>query len=527
VLAGLPLEATAGADPAPGEVAAPSGTNGSRPLIHVPRVARPPAIEDFLSRELDGGFGGTLTKATDFVQRDNHDGEPATRRTDAYLGYDDEHLYVVFVAHDDPALVRGNLARRDEAYVDGNDDQVALFLDTFNDRRRAYYFSVNPEGVQFDSLFVEGQAPPGDSTFDLVWHAEPRRTDWGYILRLAIPFKSLRFSPEPRQEWGIILERWTGRDREWALWPKVSTKVEGILTQAGSLTGLENVSPARNLRLIPYATFRAFRGLDAEDPGQADFVTEGADPDAGLDAKMVFNDSLVLDLTANPEFSQVESDEPQVTVNQRFEVLFPEKRPFFLENAGYFRTPMQLLFTRRIADPRAGLRVTGKAGPWALGFLAADDEAPGKLLPPDDPLEGESARFGVARLSRDVLEHSSVGLIFTDRELQDSFNRVGGVDARLRFNDRWAATLQAVTSSTRDLDGERLAGPAYDLQIDRAGRHFTWAFDYNDVSPGFRSEPGFVRRVDIRRAFQRSAYRFRPDGRRVLWYGPVFEAEGV
>jgi len=244
---------------------------------------------------------------------------------------------------------------------------------------------------------------------------------------MAIPFKSLRFPSTSKQTWGIIFNREIPRLNEDTYWPHISSRIEGQLNQSGSLEGLENISPGRNLQMIPYGVFRSFRALDTRDPLAPRFVRERADFDAGLDAKFVLKDSLVLDVALNPDFSQVESDEPQVTVNERFEVFFPEKRPFFLENASYFQTPIALLFTRRIADPQFGVRLTGKVGPWALGAFVMDDESPGKRVPPGDPLHGKRAYFGIVRINRDIGRQSTLGLIFTDREFENSFNRIGGL----------------------------------------------------------------------------------------------------
>src|SRR5207244_3846273 len=146
--------------------------------------------------------------------------------------------------------------------------------------------------------------------------------------------------------------------------------------QAATLRSLEHVSPSRNIQFIPYGLVRSFRNIDQRDPNHPFFESRSLEPQIGLDSKFILRDKFVLDGTINPDFSQVESDQPQITVNQRFEVFFPEKRPFFLENANYFATPIQLLFTRRIADPMAGGRATGRAGPYAIGAMVVDDEAP-------------------------------------------------------------------------------------------------------------------------------------------------------
>lgn len=225
------------------------------------------------------------------------------------------------------------------------------------------------------------------------------------------------------------------------------------------------------------------------------YVSESGDFAGGLDVKRVFRDSLVLDATVNPDFSQVESDEPQVTVNERFEVFFPEKRPFFLENASFFETPINLFFSRRIVDPKVGGRVTGRAGPYSIGALYADDRAAGSQLLEDDPAFGEKTRNAVFRLSRDMGNQSSLGLIYTESRLDDSHNRVGGLDGRIRFGSNWVGTLQGVASSTRAI----ARGPG------RPGRSRTRAL--------------FLRR-DFRGLRQTFNYRFRPEGKVLVAWGP-------
>ncbi|MFB3139952.1 MAG: DUF5916 domain-containing protein, partial [Candidatus Acidiferrales bacterium] len=243
--------------------------------------------------------------------------------------------------------------------------------------------------------------------------------------------------------------------------------------------------------------------------------------------------SLVVDVTVNPDFSQVESDEPQITTNQRFEFFFPEKRPFFLENANFFQTPINLLFTRRIADPQFGVRLTGKTGPYAIGALLMDDESPGKSVPVGDPLHGKRALFAIARVSRDIFQQSNLGAIYTSREFEGSYNRVGGLDTRLKLSPNWVATFQGVRSWTRELDGSRLNGTAFDAEVRRSGRQFSYSLEYNDRSPDFRTASGFLRRPDIRRIGQNLGYFFRPEGKRLISWGPglflnrVYDHEGT
>lgn len=509
---------------------------GPRVEIQVARVTEPPQLEDFLDMKPRPEWEGRLTRVGDFIQYLPNDGAPATQPSEAYFGYDDDHFYAVIVCFDsEPEKIRARLARREKI---NEDDFVVLVLDTFHDQRRGYQFWSNPLGIQADNIWTEGRGL--DFSFDTVWHSRAKITDRGYVVWMAIPFKSLRFKPAAEQTWGIAVWRIIPRLSEESTWPRISSRIEGELNQSATIHGLRDISPGRNIQLVPYAFMRSFRALDTLDPEGPRFVSDNFDPQAGLDAKLILKDSFVLDVAVNPDFSQVESDEPQITLNRRFEVFFPEKRPFFIENAGFFQTPINLFFTRRIADPQWGVRLTGKRGPYAVGVLLADDEAPGKVVPSSDPLFGKRAHVGVVRVERDIFKQSAVGFIFTNRELAGGFNRVGGLDTRLKLSDNWVATLQGVTSSTQRLDGSRLAGPAYKGRIRRTGRHFFYSLDYDDRSPGFFTETGFLAegqlssplfrsrtitapslRTDMRNIRQYASYLFRPESKSVISWGPA------
>ncbi len=514
------------------------------PGIVIPRVDRPPTLEDFLEMKPGPAVEGKLAKVDDFRQTRPSDGKPGTERTEAYIGYDDKNLYVVFVAFDsEPKKLRARLVNR-ENWVDQHgamlDDGVSVSLDTFNDQRRGYIFQANAYGVQWDGLYSDANG--FDESFDTVWGSRGKITTQGFVIWFAIPFKSLRFSSASEQTWGILLNRDLPRKSEVVFWPYTPPNVQGFFRPAASMKGLKDISPGRNMQFIPYGALRAFRALDTRDPLAPAFAGRRAEFNAGLDSKFVFKDSLVLDLTVNPDFSQVESDEPQITTNERFEVFFPEKRPFFLENASYFQTPINLLFTRRIADPQFGARLTGKMGRYAFGALFADDQSPGRQVVSSDPLRDQRAYFGVVRVSRDLFKSSSIGLLYVDREFSGdlagrslsnipisaraNFNRVGGVDGRLQFSQSWVALFQAVASSTKFLDGTRIAGPAYQASLSRRGRKFNGGVSYADYSPGFETLPGFVPRKDVRALSGEASYRWWPERRLHSW-GPNFTVERV
>ncbi len=497
-----------------------------------------------------GDAAREMAKVTGFTQRNPHDGEAVSEPTDAYLGYDQKNLYVVFVCFDDPKKVRARMSRREDIY---DDDQVEIILDTFHDRRRAYAFQTTPLGVQWDAIWTEASREEEaqshfDTSFDTVWNSRGKVTSRGFIVWMEIPFKSLRFPATKVQEWGVILYRGITRKTEDSFWPHITFKVEGRLGQAATLDGLEGISPGRDIELIPYGLMRSFRALDTRDFQNPYFQKATVQGAAGMDAKFVIRDHFTIDATAHPDFSQVESEDPQITVNQRYAVYFPEKRPFFLENEDFFRSPMNLFFTRNIGDPSAGIRLTGKDGPYSVGVMSADDRSPGLAVPDYNALSGIRSYFNVARVTRDIWRQSSVGALYTDWECPTTgeYNRVGGVDTRLKFSPNWTLDGQAVTSSSKILgnffsptyspnnceanaypfssgnkgNGNYYAGPAERLQLHHDGLHLTYDAQYNDISPGFVSIPGFINRVDIRELKQEVDYRFRPKHGWVVDWGP-------
>jgi hypothetical protein len=491
--------------------------------LRIPRVNRAPKIDDFLD-------GGTPVGApvTGFRQREPGDGTPVTQPTSAYVSYDDKNLYVAFICKDETGKVRARMAKREDV---GSDDQVGVSLDTFHDGRRHYYFWANPLGIQLDGIFTEGQGL--DSSFDTLWHSEGRLTADGYVVWMAIPFKSLRFSNSAMQAWGIALGRAIVRQNEVSFWPYITPRIEGTTNQFAVLEGLENISPGRNLQFIPYGIYTHSRFLDSAVPGGPGFRAKD-EGRGGLDAKIVLHDAVTLDIAVNPDFSQVESDEPQVTINQRFEVFFPEKRPFFLENAGFFRTPVNLFFSRRVADPQVGVRVTTKAGPWTIAAFGMDDRQPTSAFVPSgagpgvfsecDPLGDGRAGIGVFRVQREFASQSTVGVFVSSRDFPSCSNRVVSFDTRIKLNPNWVFSGQLYRSFTRRQDGSHRTGPGTFLEITQRGRHFTYTGRFQDRSPDFRTHLGFVSRVDMRLTEQFFGYYWRPEGKLVQYFGPTVDA---
>lgn len=478
--------------------------------LNLLKTIRPPELKDFLSGELPTDY----VVVSDFRQYSPGDGIPVSLPTSAAVTYDGQNLYIVFICQDDPQKVRGRMSKREDF---SDDDSLYVYIDTFHDGQSAYYFSANPLGIQADGIATQdGEI---DERFDAIWDCEGQITEFGYVVLFTIPFKSLRFSKDLEQKWGVALGRKIERSNESAFWPFITSRQSSFLQQLSTIK-LDGVSPGRNIQVIPYATFTNAKLLD--DSGQRyNYENEFR---GGIDAKMVLRNALTMDLTINPDYSQVETDDPQVTINKRFEVFFPEKRPFFLENINYFKTPLQLFYSRRIADPDFGIRMTGKIDRWNIGLLGIDDSGPGKRVDEDSPLYDENALNGTARIQRELGRDSNVGVLVTGRSLEDTNNVVFSTDTRLALTSNWNFEGQLAYSKDVNYDDqdrlETETGQAYYAQIGYSGRHFGYALDYTDISSDFKAPLGFIERKDIREVSQYTSYYFKPEGSKLQSFGP-------
>jgi hypothetical protein len=540
-----------GSDPAPYSTSIPGasipGPAGSRaggsavylaphhPIV-IPRLTVAPKLNDFLAAHL-GPAALQMLRIDKFVERAPEDGARPADPTVAFLGYTHESLFIAFLCHDRrPKLVRAHLLARDSL---GDDDVVQVMLDTFHDQRRAFVFQTNALGIQADALYTEQTGY--DFSFDTVWDTWGRRTPWGYAVLMRIPFASLYFAkaaPGELRTWGIILERSESQENEQDYWPRSNHNIAGMLTQDREVEGFSDVVRGRSNQLEPYAIARNLRQLNVINPSDPYFQVKHLQSYSGLDAKFVLHNSLVLDTTLNPDFSQVGIDNP-ASPNQRFPPYFPEVRPFFIENSSYFMTPYDLYYTNTIVTPQFGARLTGKLGPWAMGILAVDDRSPGQDVAQGNPEYGSRAHFYVSRINRDLGAQSNVGVIYADREYLDSFNRAGGVDYRARAGERWTFTGQAVTSETRNLSNstqgewkcENLAlscsGQGYFDQVSYSDLHRGFWTAYTDTSGGYVTDTGFFQRPDVREWSGAFNYTFRPQDNPVLAHGPRIYTERI
>jgi len=478
---------------APGAQATDGTYNGAERQLAV-RLPRVEAAEIRVDGTLDEPLWQQAALLTGFTQVEPAEGAPAADRTEVLVFHTPAALYVGVRAYSStPSRIRATLAERDRIL---QDDHVQILLDTFLDRRRAYAFYVNPLGIQQDGIYNEGSGRRGgdraDFNPDFLFQSRGRLTPEGYVVEVRIPLKSLKFPTSRTQTWGINVLRKvaaTGVEESWA---PISRGNPSRLAQSGTLGEIRDLRPGRLVELNPTATGKR---LGAADP-QGELRHGDLAPDFGINAKYGLTSNLTLDATVNPDFSQVEADAGEITVNERFAIHFPEKRPFFLEGADLFSTPEPLVYTRSIVDPIAGAKVTGKVGPFNVGYLGALDESPRRS-------GGASALFNVARLQKDVGANSSLGMLLTDRQAGAEFNRVAGVDGRFRFAGLYTWQFQTAGSWTRAAAADSAARPddrlAHLVQtsLDRTGRRWGFRMQGKDVPDAFRSDAGFIRRTGV------------------------------
>ncbi|MFC1662173.1 DUF5916 domain-containing protein, partial [Gemmatimonadota bacterium] len=304
---------------------------------------------------------------------------------------------------------------------------------------------------------------------------------------IKVPYVSLRFPSLPVQSWGINVSREVKRRGFKQSWAPLTQNVSNTLAQNGHLVGLRDLRPKRLVEINPVTT-----GKQIGDVTSGSFERGGFEAEAGLNARYGVTRNLVLDATLNPDFSQVEADASRITVNERFALFFPEKRPFFLEGSEVFQTPQQLVHTRQIVDPVGGAKLTGKAGAFSLGYLGAVDESPSSLF------DGKGhAVFNLLRVRGDVGAGSTVGVLYTDRTLSDGgdFNRVLAGDARLLFGGRYTLTTQWAGSWTSTDGSAARMRPSVLASFARSGRNLGMDITFHDIHPDFRARSGYLPRL--------------------------------
>ena len=425
-------------------------------------------------------------------------------KTEVYLVYDANNLYVAFNAYDpEPAKIRANFTDRDNIW---NDDYVGILLDTFNDSRQAYSLYANPYGIQADEILTATSYVAWDG----IWKSAGKITETGYIVEMSIPFSILRFQAKKEdQVWGIDIMRVypRGLTHHLCLVPRDRSN-SCYICQFDKVVGFKVVKTGINLELDPTLTGVLTQERESFPDGK--FVKTNSKMEPGLTASWGFTHNLTLSAAINPDFSQVEADSALLDINTQYVLYYQEKRPFFLEGAGIFESPLNMVYTRTVADPDWGIKLTGKEGKHAIGFYSARDTITNLIIPTSQGSYKTSLDMKnystVLRYRRDIGKSSNLGVTFTDREGDDYFNRVAGIDGDLRFTKSDRVLFQLIGSQTRypqqvvkkyHQPEEKFTGGALDFQYNHDGRNFTFFGGYQNISANLRSDAGFIEQADL------------------------------
>lgn len=447
--------------------------------VSLPKVA----AEIQVDGNLNEGVWSQASLLTGFSQYSPVDGAPANDSTEVLVWYDDHAIYFGIRAFEPHGAVNATLADRDKYF---GDDFVHIMLDTFNDKRRSLIFGVNPLGVQGDGVLSENPSRSEDYTPDFIFQSKGRITDFGYQVELRIPFKSVGYQPQRVQDWGIHIIRRVQHSGEDHSWAPARRGQASFLGQAGTLKDLTELKRGLVVDVNPVATAK----LDGTRLPTTDFRYGSATPELGGNVRWGITANLTASGTINPDFSQVEADASQTVFDPRQALFFAEKRPFFLESIEQFNAPNQLIYMRRIANPVAAVKLTGKHGGTNIGFLSAVDDRTMSTSGDDHPI------YNVLRLRRDIGKQSTLGVAYTDKIDGDNFNRVASVDARLVFAREYSFFAN-VAGSFWEQGTASSEVPLWEFSLSKNGRKFGGSAMIEGVHDRFRAGTGFISRPGI------------------------------
>lgn len=454
------------------------------------RVKTPPRIDGVIQ---DSEWKDCLS-VTSFKTFYPDYGKDASQKTVAYAAYDSSNLYFAFHCYDtEPNKIKTSISNRDNIRPD---DWVCINLDSFNDQQSLYAFYVNPNGIQTDSRYAAGVE---DFGADYVWYSAGQIVSDGYTVEIAIPLKSIRYSDSNPVTMSIFFERYISRLSEHSSFPELNAEMGmAFLVQMQPLIyhDLENYTLFELLPAFTYSRKYDRTGHDLN-------VTENHG-ELSLTTKYGITSDLVLDATYNPDFSQIEADAGQVDVNLRYTLFYPEKRPFFLEGSEIFNfagtstseiDPLgSIVNTRNIVNPLVGAKLSGKIGANnTLAILYSMDE-----LPNENAFEGRYAHFPIVRYKRTLSDDSYLGAIYTGRETENTFNRVGGIDGFIRINKSSSLDWNGIYSSTKLSSlGDVVKGSAASLRYTSDTRDLHYDFGFKSITENFFLETGYLTRTGI------------------------------
>jgi Domain of unknown function (DUF5916) len=434
---------------------------------------------------LDEAVWAQAALLTGFSEYTPVDGRPADDSTEVLVWYSPTAIWFGVRAFERHGAVHASLANRDRI---GTDDWIEILLDTFNDHRQALVFGVNPLGVQSDGTLNETQAGSRDTvdrSADFVYQSQGHVTADGYVVEIRIPFKSLRYEPRDTLQWSLNVVRAVQHSGHQQTWTAARRAAASFLAQSGTLTGLYDLHRDLVLDVNPEVT-ATVNGA----PGASQWAYGTVDPNLGGNVRWGVTNNLTLTGTVRPDFSQVETDASQLVFDPRQALYFPEKRPFFLEGLDQLAAPSGLIYTRRLVQPVAAVKLTGKVSGFGLGILSAVDGRAYSASGTDHPV------YNIVRARRDIGGASTLGLVYTDKIDGSDYNRVAGVDTRLVFGQVYTAKAQLAGSFTRRA-GATFDAPLWAASFDRTGRQFGFTYSLGGIDPDFVAASGFISRAGI------------------------------
>ena len=437
----------------------------------------------------------------DFYQTNPGDNTPPSKPTEVYVMRDEKNLYVAFKCWDEKDKIRATVAKRDSVF---GEDNVRMWLDTYNDQRRAYVLGFNPLGIQQDGIFTEGQG--ADFSVDIVMESKGVIEDWGWSVEVKIPFKSLRYKTGKDTLWGFNAARNIDRfDDEFDQWLPDDRNVSGFLIKHGKISGLDDIKYERTLEVVPSITLSETGSrVQANEVAAGRFVNQQIKKQIGVTLKYTLTPSITLDAAINPDFAEIEADAPVVTANQRFPIFFEEKRPFFLEGVDIFRSPLQVFYSRNIIDPDVAIKLSGKSGRNSFGILAASDNAPGNYSERERTLNAQclerqrtdpriqcsrdefldkNSLFGIVRFKRDFGSENNLGFFATYRGFPEQKNLLSGFDGRIKWNPKLTSEFQVVGTTSRRCFFDAEFEPTQNLQQAASNRSTCGTGSYDTTLP--------------------------------------------
>jgi hypothetical protein len=501
------------------------------PRIQAQRTSGPIVIDG----NLDDSGWVKAARADGFAEVSPGDQTQPAVDSEAWIAYDDTHLYIALIAQDDPDDVRVSLCDRDNIY---SDDYFGIMIDPYGDAASGYELFVNPFGIQGDlRMLSDGNE---DGSFDMIWDSEGRITESGYQVEISVPFASLRLPDRPNQTWRINFWRDHQRDvRRRYAWAAQDRDNPCFMCQFGTLEGLNGITTGNNLEMI-VSGIASQAGVGDPD---THFEHDEADADAAAQVKYAVTSSSFAELAVNPDFSQVESDAGQVDVNRTFALFFPERRPFFQEGSDLLGSWIDAIYTRSINDPDVAAKFTGQFDKTSVVYAAAQDAHSPIIIPLEERshfLLGEKSFSNIVRVRRSLQNESYIGAIATDRRLEGGGSgTTAGLDGLYRIGS-YRLELQGMFSRTEEpdevvddldgtfddgahtvaLDGEDYNGHALYASLERSARNWNSDFDYWEYSPTFRTDNGFTTRNDYRQTSFWNGLEFRPNHEWLSSWGP-------